>query len=60
MPAKYVAIRDKLKAEGKSDAAAKTSAAKIFNSQRKKGEAPVTGPEHPKAKRVGIKQSKKS
>jgi hypothetical protein len=42
MPRKYEAIRDKLKASGKSDKAAKKSAARIFNSQRKKGEKPVT------------------
>ncbi len=57
MPAKYEAIRDKLKAEGKSDAAAKTSAAKIFNATRKPGQAPVTGP-HEGKKRVGIKKGK--
>jgi hypothetical protein len=42
MPAKYVAIRDHLIAEGKGEAAAKTSAAKIINATRKPGEAPVT------------------
>lgn len=44
MPAQYEAIKRKMKAEGKSDAAAKTSAARIFNAQRKPGQAPVTGP----------------
>ncbi len=42
LPAKYVAIRDKLIAEGKSSKEAKTRAAKIFNATRKKGEKPVT------------------
>ncbi len=43
MPARYEAIRDSLVAKGKSLKQAKTSAAKIFNATRKKGEAPVTG-----------------
>lgn len=43
MPKKYEAIRDKSMAAGMSPAAAKTKAAKIFNAQRKPGEAPVTG-----------------
>ena len=47
MPAKYTAIRDKMIAQGKSPKAAKTSAARIFNSQRKRGEAPVTGRSEP-------------
>lgn len=42
MPKKYEAIRDKLKAQGKSSKAAKTSAAKIFNATRKPGQKPVT------------------
>ena len=42
MPAKYEAIRDKEIAQGKSVKAAKTSAAKIYNATRKKGQAPVT------------------
>jgi hypothetical protein len=42
MPRKYEAIRDKLKAQGKSDKVAKKSAARIFNSQRKRGQKPVT------------------
>ena len=42
-PAKYEAIRDKMIAEGKSTQDAKTSAARIFNAQRKPGEKPVTG-----------------
>ncbi len=43
MPRKYEAIRDKLISQGKSSKAAKTSAARIFNAQRKPGQAPVTG-----------------
>ena len=42
MPEKYLKIRDKLKAQGKSSKAAKTTAAKIYNSQRPKGTKPVT------------------
>jgi hypothetical protein len=42
MPKKYEAIRDKMKAAGKSDKAAKKSAARIYNAQRKKGQRPVT------------------
>jgi hypothetical protein len=42
MPAKYEAIRDSMIAKGKSTAAAKTSAAKIYNSQRGAHTAPVT------------------
>jgi hypothetical protein len=41
MPAKYEAIKAKLKSEGKSDKAAKTSAAKIYNATRKPGQKPV-------------------
>lgn len=40
MPKQYEAIRDKLISQGKSTAAAKTSAAKIYNS--KHPGAPVT------------------
>jgi hypothetical protein len=43
MPARYEAIRDSFVKKGKPLAAAKTSAAKIFNATRKRGEAPVTG-----------------
>lgn len=49
MPAKYEAIRDKIHKElvkkGVKDALAKakTSAARIYNSQRGAGEKPVTG-----------------
>ena len=43
MPKRYEAIRDSLISKGKGTKAAKTSAAKIYNSTRKKGEAPVTG-----------------
>lgn len=42
MPKKYEAIRDKCKAEGGSDKACKTKAAKIYNSQRKSDQKPVT------------------
>jgi hypothetical protein len=42
MPAKYEAMRDKFKKEGLKDKPAKKKAARIFNAQRKKGEAPVT------------------
>ena len=42
MPKRYEAIRDSLISKGKSVKAAKTSAAKIFNATRKKGQAPVT------------------
>lgn len=43
MPAKYEAIRDKFEAKGTPPKEAKTRAAKIFNTTRKKGEKPVTG-----------------
>jgi len=43
MPKRYEAIRDSLIAKGVEAAAAKTSAARIFNATRKKGETPVTG-----------------
>ncbi len=43
MPKKYEAIRDKMISEGKSAKAAKTSAAKIYNAERKPGQRPVTG-----------------
>jgi hypothetical protein len=58
MPAKYEAIRDKMMSEGKGEQAAKSSAAAIFNSQRKKGEAPVTGKSdtHIKRKRKEFKK----
>ena len=42
MPRKYEAIRDKLIKQGKSSKAAKKSAARIYNAQRKKGQKPVT------------------
>jgi hypothetical protein len=43
MPAKYEALRDKFKnKEGLKDKAAKKKAARIYNAQRKKGQAPVT------------------
>ena len=43
MPAKYEAIRDSLKAQGKPAAQAKSIAAATYNAQRKPGQAPVTG-----------------
>ncbi len=52
MPAKYEAIRDSLTKKGMGLAEAKTHAAKIYNSQRKPGVAPVTGKAE---KRVGVK-----
>lgn len=42
MPKKYEAMRDKFKKEGASTKEAKGKAARIFNAQRKKGQAPVT------------------
>ena len=42
MPKKYERIRDELKLRGYSDKEAKTSAAKIYNSQRGPGQEPVT------------------
>lgn len=42
MPKKYEAMRDKFKSQGMSDKGAKTKAAKIYNAERKKGQAPVT------------------
>lgn len=42
MPAKYEAMRDHFIRAGKSEKRAKELAARIFNSQRKKGEKPVT------------------
>ena len=45
MPARYEAIRDNMLKRGLTLAEAKTSAARIFNSSRKKGEKPVAGKE---------------
>lgn len=42
MPKKYEAMRDKFKKEGASTKEAKGKAARIYNAQRKKGQAPVT------------------
>ena len=42
MPRKYEAIRDKFEKEGLNEKAAKTKAAKIYNAERKRGQAPVT------------------
>jgi hypothetical protein len=41
MPEKYLRLRDEFIRQGKPAAKAKTSAAKIFNAQRKPGTAPV-------------------
>ncbi len=43
MPLKYEHMRDKFIAEGLSQAAAKTKAARIYNAKRKAGQKPVTG-----------------
>ncbi len=43
MPKKYESMRDKFKSAGMTSKSAKQKAARIFNSQRKKGEKPVTG-----------------
>lgn len=51
MPRKYTKIRDKLKRQGKSDKAAKKSAARIYNAQRKPDEKPVTRKSHGGKKR---------
>jgi hypothetical protein len=42
MPHAYEAMRDKFKAQGMSDQAAKGKAARIFNARRKPGQQPVT------------------
>lgn len=42
MPRKYEAIRDALKAQGKSDAKAKQIAAATYNKERNPGTKPVT------------------
>ena len=46
MPKQYEAIKRKMKAEGKSDAEAKRSAARIYNAQRPDNAPPVTRREH--------------
>jgi len=43
MPEKYLKIKKGLMKKGVGKKAAETSAAKIYNAGRKKGEAPVTG-----------------
>jgi len=43
MPKKYEAIRDKFVDKGFTLTSAKTSAARIYNAQRKPGQKPVTG-----------------
>jgi len=42
MPKKYEAIRDRLERRGVPAKAAKRSAARIYNSERKPGQKPVT------------------
>jgi hypothetical protein len=42
LPKQYVAMRDKFKSEGMSDAAAKTKAAKIYNAVPAHKKHPVT------------------
>jgi hypothetical protein len=42
MPKAYTAMRDKFKQQGLKDKAAKKKAARIYNANRKKGQAPVT------------------
>jgi hypothetical protein len=42
MPKKYEAIRDKAVASGMSRKAAEKKAARIYNSERKPGQRPVT------------------
>ena len=55
MPAKYEAIRDEYIAAGKSVPLAKKLAAMTYNSQRKRGQAPVTGSsEEPQGALAGI------
>jgi hypothetical protein len=46
MPKKYEKIRDNCIAKGGKTAACKTKAAKIYNSLRKPGQAPVTRKKH--------------
>ena len=46
MPKKYEKMRDQFKKEGLSDKAAKKKAARIYNSQRKPGQKPVTRKKH--------------
>ena len=43
MPKAYIAIRDKLIADGMSPKQARQHAARIYNAKRKKGQKPVTG-----------------
>ena len=52
MPKRYESIRDSLVAIGVSLKEAKTKAARIFNSTRKEGEAPVTGKHKKKKKKT--------
>lgn len=46
MPEMYEKIRDKCIAEGKSEKYCKGKAARIYNAQRKRGQAPVTRKKH--------------
>lgn len=43
MPKQYEDMRDQFYADGMSEKAAKTKAAKIYNARRKPGQKPVTG-----------------
>lgn len=43
MPAQYLAIKRRLMRDGMSEKEAEESAARIYNSARKKGQKPVTG-----------------
>ena len=43
MPRKYEAIRDKCMSKGSSKDDCQAKAARIYNAQRKPGQAPVTG-----------------
>lgn len=58
MPKQYEAMRDKFKGEGLSDKAAKTKAAKIYNSGRKPGQKPVTGRSEMKMAKGGTAKKK--
>jgi len=46
MPKKYEAMRDEFIKDGMTEKAAKKKAAKIYNSQRKPGQKPVTRKKH--------------
>ncbi len=55
MPHKYEVIRDRLVEQGAPLKEAKSRAAAIYNSRRKRGEAPVTGKHRPKYRVRGKK-----